>query len=45
VLLIARRQRLLTRVKPELDQLRANARFYIAQPLYESVLRQAGELP
>ena len=43
VLLMARRQQLITRLRPHLDDLRNVAGFWISTALYDRVLRDAGE--
>ena len=43
VLLMARQQKLITKIKPDLDRLRQAAGFYISDSLYERILKDAAE--
>jgi uncharacterized protein len=44
VLLMARQQKLIAEIKPDLDRLRQVAGFYISESLYNRVLKDAAEL-
>ncbi|MCC5637978.1 DUF3368 domain-containing protein [Nostoc sp. CHAB 5844] len=44
ILLLAKNREIITQVQPVLDAMIDNAQYWVSRPLYEQVLRQAGEL-